>query len=342
MASIRPIERNKGEAYQIDYYDHKGNRRRKTVYGDQKTALRIKTELEIETNKLKLGLKVAPLTSPKFSVFIIDYLKNREGEIAPSTALRDKYTLSRFLKHVGDIPLASIGAKQIDDYIVEMRNSLSKATIGIELRHLKTAFNRALRWGYIETNPLLGIRIPDGQPDKIRVLSKDEIKKLLAIADDPEMRDVIQVYLGTGARRSELLRPKFTWENVDFDRNRIRFLGKGNKIRYVQMTPEIAEIFQIRSKQNLEYPFRYGHDYVSHKMRLYYKKVKIINATLHTLRKTFGSLLIQEGHADIYTVSKLLGHSSVKVTERHYIHLLDENYQSCIDELGTTLKSLVK
>ena len=108
------------------------------------------------------------------------------------------------------------------------------------------------------------------------------------------------------------------------------------------MTPEIAEIFQIRNKQKLEYPFRYGPDWVSHALRLYYKKVKIINATLHTLRKTFGSLLIQEGHADIYTVSKLLGHSSVKVTERHYIHLLDENYQSSIDGLGKTLKSLTK
>ncbi|MCH7974769.1 MAG: hypothetical protein IH949_12970, partial [Bacteroidetes bacterium] len=52
-----------------------------------------------------------------------------------------------------------------------------------------------------------------------RNASKDEIKKLLATADDPEMHDVIEVYLGTGARRSELLRPKFTWENIDFDRN---------------------------------------------------------------------------------------------------------------------------
>ena len=340
MASIRLLKRKKGEAYQIDYYDYLGKRKRQIIFGDLKTANRIRAELEIDTEKYKLGLKVPPLTSPKLSVFIIEYLKNREGEIASSTVLRDKYTLKRFLKHIGDIPLVSIGAKQIDDYIVDMRSSLSKATIGIELRHLKTAFNRALRWEYIETNPLLGIKIPDGQPDKIRVLSKDEIKRLLAIADDPEIHDVIEVYLGTGARRSELLRPKFTWDSVDFNRNRLRFLGKGNKTRYVQMTSEIAEIFQIRSKQNLEYPFRFRPDWISHKLRLYYKAAKIKNATLHTLRKTFGSLLIQEGHADIYTVSKLLGHSSVKVTERHYILLLDENYQSCIDGLGTTLKSL--
>ena len=76
------------------------------------------------------------------------------------------------------------------------------------------------------------------------------------------------------------------------------------------------------------------------KDRDYYRTAKIKNATLHTLRKSFGSLLIQEGHADIYKVSKLLGHSSVKVTERHYIHLLDENYQTSINGLDNILKPL--
>ena len=81
-------------------------------------------------------------------------------------------------------------------------------------------------------------------------------------------------------------------------------------------------------------------DHVSHRLRDYYRAASIENANLHTLRKTFGSLLIQEGYADIYKVSKLLGHSSVKVTERHNIHLIDENYQSCINELDRVLNVL--
>ncbi len=93
-------------------------------------------------------------------------------------------------------------------------------------------------------------------------------------------------------------------------------------------------------KKKYEYPFRYGQDHVSHKLRDYYNKAKIMDATLHTLRKTFGSLLLQDGYSDIYTVSKLLGHSSVIVTEQHYIYLLDENYQSSIDGIEYILKSL--
>jgi len=55
------------------------------------------------------------------------------------------------------------------------------------------------------------------------------------------------------------------------------------------------------------------------------------------LRKTFGSLLIQNKKADIYTVSKLLGHASVKTTEKYYIDLVGENYQAAVDGLDDIL-----
>ena len=43
------------------------------------------------------------------------------------------------------------------------------------------------------------------------------------------------------------------------------------------------------------------------------------------MRKTAGALLIQAG-IDIYKVSKFLGHSSVTVTEKHYVDLLKQDY----------------
>ena len=61
------------------------------------------------------------------------------------------------------------------------------------------------------------------------------------------------------------------------------------------------------------------------------------DVNVHALRKTFGSLLIQSGEADLYTVSKLLGHSSIKTTERYYVDLLDENYHKSVKILDTIL-----
>ncbi|MBT3633715.1 MAG: hypothetical protein HN528_05070, partial [Candidatus Marinimicrobia bacterium] len=52
----------------------------------------------------------------------------------------------------------------------------------------------------------------------------------------------------------------------------------------------------------------------------------------------FGSLLIQKQLADIYVVSKLLGHSSVKVTETHYVDLLKENIDLPVEKLADIIQ----
>lgn len=64
---------------------------------------------------------------------------------------------------------------------------------------------------------------------------------------------------------------------------------------------------------------------------------KINDADVHTLRRTFGSKLIEQG-VDILTVSKLLGHSSVSVTQNHYIHLLDDHLAEGIKHLDSAWK----
>ena len=340
MATIRKVRGRKKETYELDYYNQNGKRVRKMLYVDEKTAERIRKEMELRVERIKLGIEKSPMESPYFKLFIPEYLKYKEGVVSYGTVKRENFTLHRFLKFLGNKRLSEISIKTIDDYSVQMRKELSEATVGIELRHLKAALNTAKRWEYIAKNPLVGYKIPDGAPQHIRVLSKDEISKLFSVVDDTEMEDVLRIYLSTGARRAELLKPKFRWDTVDFKNNRIRFDGKGGKTRYVPMAPTVHKLLLDRLTEGTKFPFKYGQDHVSHKLRDYYKEAGIESANLHTLRKTFGSLLIQEGFADIYKVSKLLGHSSVKVTEKHYIHLLDEDYQESINGLDGIFKSL--
>jgi integrase len=54
------------------------------------------------------------------------------------------------------------------------------------------------------------------------------------------------------------------------------------------------------------------------------ERAKIPRITPHALRHTFGTRWLQAG-GDIYKLSKILGHSSVAVTEAHYAHLLKED-----------------
>ena len=50
-------------------------------------------------------------------------------------------------------------------------------------------------------------------------------------------------------------------------------------------------------------------------------KAKIPNGTLHSLRRSYASKLIQEG-TSIHYVSRLLGHSKIDVTDQAYIHVV--------------------
>ena len=101
---------------------------------------------------------------------------------------------------------------------------------------------------------------------------------------------------------------------------------------------ETLKTLLIRRKDSgKEVPFDFKPDFVSHKVPKFAKLAGIKDVNVHALRKTFGSLLIQSGQADLYTVSKLLGHSSIKATERYYVDLLDENYHKSVRILDTIL-----
>lgn len=60
--------------------------------------------------------------------------------------------------------------------------------------------------------------------------------------------------------------------------------------------------------------------------------------SIHTLRATFACHLIAKG-VNIYTVSKLLGHSSVKVTERHYLALDPAHLRDAVNHLNFDIPS---
>jgi len=61
--------------------------------------------------------------------------------------------------------------------------------------------------------------------------------------------------------------------------------------------------------------------------------------TVKNLRNTYGSRLVQNG-APIFTVSKLLGHSPVTVTEKHYAALSDEGKREAVNTLSKMPKEM--
>jgi len=147
---------------------------------------------------------------------------------------------------------------------------------------------------------------------RIRVYNKKELSLLFNL-EDAMLVNLIKASYYTGARIGELMKIK------SIHLNYIVVGGKSGQ-RIIKLSKQAQSLFE----SNLwDYHVRYAHpeNEVQKIFRYYCKKLDIKDARFHDLRRTFGYNLIKKG-MPIYQVSKLLGHKSVRTTERHYAPLL--------------------
>ena len=344
MATIKKVENKRGLAYKIGFMHPETKKwTTKRVRCSYKDALRIKAEIEKDLAYGRLGMKNPTLRRLFWSQLKSKYLKYGKRNKSPKTVAREKIILKNFDSFLeGDIPADKITSKTIDRFKEKrMLDGISPSTVSIECRCLRALFYKAIEWDLLKKNPVKGITLPKIEEVTVRFLRIDEIGKLINVIRSDKNINFLRLvisYLNTGARRNELLQPLFSWENVDFNENKILIHGiKRQNRRYIPMNKTLRNIFKDLKKENLSIPFDFKPDFIIHKIAKYYKLAKIEGANTHSLRKTFGSLLIQNKKADIYTVSKLLGHASVKTTEKYYIDLVGENYQAAVDGLDDIL-----
>ena len=108
------------------------------------------------------------------------------------------------------------------------------------------------------------------------------------------------------------------------------------------MNKEVEKIFIERHKKHYQIGrlvfcktngFPYQVDYISKKFKSACERLNLPSGYhLHCLRSTLGSELVSKG-VPIYTVSKLLGHSSVKVTEEHYLRLTIDDVRQAMSQI---------
>ena len=84
--------------------------------------------------------------------------------------------------------------------------------------------------------------------------------------------------------------------------------------------------------------FNFTRDMVYNRVKYVFNKAGIENASTHTLRKTAGAWYYAATR-DIFATSRFLGHSSVKVTERHYAGLIQSLQVEYSEMYEATLNS---
>lgn len=239
--------------------------------------------------------------------------------------------------------LVNVSREQITGYMTQLKEKgLAAATIARKLAAIKAFYRFMTAEGYMDANPAevveagtKGIKLP-------RVLSEDEVVRLLnqpdiKTAEGFRDRTMLEVLYATGMRVSELI--NLTLERVDLNMKYIIAFGKGSKERIVPLGSVAAEFLQqylekVRPKlthadrnTNIVFLAFGGHELTRQRfwqiIRAYGRKANINKAlTPHILRHSFATHLLDNG-ADLRSVQELLGHSDISTTQI-YTHLTNK------------------
>ena len=161
-----------------------------------------------------------------------------------------------------------------------------------------------------------------------RFLSVEECRRLLN-ACRPDFRALVRGAMLTGLRFGEITQLKVS----DYaDAALVVPAGKPGKSRRLPLTSEGVEFFDeaTAGKAGTEFVFSRadGKAWIQHDqrrpMQAACEAAKIEpRATFHTLRHTYGSLLVNQG-GSLHVISKALGHADTRMTQRVYAHLQED------------------
>lgn len=276
------------------------------------------------------------------------FLEYLTVELGLSANTRQAYErdLRLFCKTLGfknSDALVNVSREQITGYMTQLKErGLAAATIARKLAAIKAFYRFMTAEGYMDANPAevveagtKGIKLP-------RVLSEDEVVRLLSqpditTAEGFRDRTMLEVLYATGMRVSELI--NLTLERVDLNMKYIIAFGKGSKERIVPLGSVAAEFLQqylekVRPKlthadrnTNIVFLAFGGHELTRQRfwqiIRAYGRKANINKAlTPHILRHSFATHLLDNG-ADLRSVQELLGHSDISTTQI-YTHLTNK------------------
>lgn len=269
------------------------------------------------------------------------------------TAASYRSDLNSLFRHLSDehgiATVDGITPDAVRSWIVAMHHrGLSSSSVARRVAGFKSFWRYLCESDLASPDLLLKVRAPKRHRPLPQYLRADELRTLLAAAIGQRntfsaFRDyaIMATFIYTGIRRSELLNLKVG--DIDLQGGVLRVVsGKGGKTRVIPIVEELREALadwlDIR-------PARCRHDNLfvtSHGNRIYPARLQAIwrkharrsgldrpGVSLHTLRHSFATLLLQSGKADLVSIQHLLGHSRLDTTAI-YLHVGGQHLREAI------------
>jgi integrase len=250
----------------------------------------------------------------------------------------------------GRYPVGSITVHQVEQFKAsQVRTGVSSSSLRNRLTILSKCLSCAHEWLAL-TSQLPKIRLPKVLPPRTDYLSGDECEALLAAAEGLSY-EMILTTLRTGMRQGEikgLQWPSIDWQNRNLvvqhshcDLRKVLDTPKSGRARHIPLDIDVlALLYQRRHTtgyvfQNTGKPF--SNKTINLALAEVCRKAGLRRITWHKLRHTFATNVAMRG-IPLQIVQHLLGHSTVKTTER-YAHVAPSMLRAAIDMLNPKTQS---
>ena len=345
MSRPQPMGRGTGYRCRVRWFDGLGRHASATEYGRTAEEARRRAQQRLDQElrtaaQVRAGLAVMPApTLPTFGAFAVvvadEVLPHRQR---PDEQLHTLARLARWVEpHIGGKTLDQVNAGDIRAILARMRSAgRSRSTCNRVLSAISIVLESAVERELLTRNVARtrGLRQTEGAKTP-QHLTAEEAARLLEHAD-PEWRDVFAAALYTGLRFGELA--GLRWRDVDLERGRVVVreshgdAPKSGHERTVPIPDALRAYLPLPGPPgHLVFPRRSikGGRFDPERDRIVQPRKALARALaragiekhvrFHDLRHTYGTLLVRAG-VDVRTVQDVLGHSTMRMTQR-YVHL---------------------
>ena len=262
-----------------------------------------------------------------------------ERQLAVNTITSYRRDLTDYMEFIDNSEVESIDAVTRQNIIVYLQvmkdEGKSARTVSRHISSIRSFHQFLLREKVTTNDPTVHLELPKIEQKLPRVLSVDEVGKLIDAPDQSKpqgVRDValLELLYGTGMRVSELI--SLDLDNIHLTMGFVRVFGKGGKERIIPLGNKAIEactkymnevrpkfISKLNDSQDALFVNMRGGRLTrqgcwkllkAHALSVTIQK----KMTPHILRHSFATHLIENG-ADLRAVQELLGHADISTTQ---------------------------
>ena len=239
------------------------------------------------------------------------------------------------------IPFSKIDLKLIEEFRLYLLSAkrggfktgtISPNTASTYFSVFKAVLKQAFIDGYLTTDLSAKAKCIQGRESRREYLTVEELNTLARTPFDPIVKRAALFSALTGLRHSDI--QKLTWAEIEEFNGGYRLNFTQQKTKGVEYMPISKQAYQLcgerKDDELLVFAGLPDPSWISKPLERWIKQAGITkHITFHCFRHTFATLQLASG-TDIYTVSKLLGHTNVKTTQV-YAKVVDEKKEKATE-----------